>query len=436
MTLTSSPKNTALVALALGATALAVVLYVVGFSEAFQWCEVTAKVTAKHFKEWHVAGCVVAFIVGAWLCRKFAPEASGNGVLKVRNTLDVLETAPREKVSGVLGFRLLVTKSVAACICALGGGAMGREGPIVHLSAAMFWIFGERFQKILPNINLRHWVICGGAAGFGVAFNAPLAAVAFAAEELNDTYLSRGKIATLWVTLFACLAHVAIFENTLFFPVASFSSEPWGMLLPYIVITAVLCGLLAAVFQGMVKFLQQRLFHKTPFWVTAGLCGLAVGSIGAALGGQTIGGGVITTQLLLQNDLAPLTITDVLGRFVNTILTATSGNAGGLVAPSIGMGAGVGSVVGQLMHIPDPKILMLCGMAAFLSAMLNVPLTAAIVIFETTGHSTLILPFLLSSLLGNFVGSNLSVTLSRKKKTAFDLNKAQAVARAMLAKDK
>jgi len=68
--------------------------------------------------------------------------------------------------------------------------------------------------------------------------------------------------------------------------------------------------------------------------------------------------------------------------------------------------------------------------------MLNVPLTAAIVIFETTGHSTLILPFLLSSLLGNFVGSNLSVTLARKKKPVFDLNKAQAVARAMLAKDK
>jgi H+/Cl- antiporter ClcA len=414
-TLIKNNEKTSLV-LALGITALAVVLFVVGFSEAFQWCEVTAKVTAKYFPEGHVVGCVVAFIAGAWICRRFAPEASGNGVLKVRNTLDILETAPREQVSAVLGFRLLMTKSVAASVCALGGGAMGREGPIVHLSAAIFWIFGDRFKKVLPSINLRHWVICGGAAGFGVAFNAPLAAVAFAAEELNDTYLSHGKIATLWVTLFACLGHVALFENALFFPVAPFHSEPWGKLLPYIIITALLCGLLAAIFQGAVKLLQQRVFHKTPFWVTAGLCGLTVGTIGAALGGQTIGGGVITTQLLLQNTIAPLTTGDVLGRFVNTILTASSGNAGGLVAPSIGMGAGVGSVVGQLMHIPDPKILMLCGMAAFLSAMLHIPLTAAIVIFETTGHSTLILPFLLSSLLGNFVGAGLSKALSRQTK--------------------
>src|SRR5690606_37611812 len=66
------------------------------------------------------------------------------------------------------------------------GNSLGREGPTVHLSAAIAsrigrWTFRDaaRVQSMLP---------VGMAAGIAAAFNAPLSALTFVFEELLDNF--------------------------------------------------------------------------------------------------------------------------------------------------------------------------------------------------------------------------------------------------------
>jgi H+/Cl- antiporter ClcA len=376
-----------------------VVLFVVGYSTVFLWCEQFAKATATQNPLLHIIVAPLCFVVGAGLCWKFAPHALGNGVSKVRIGLELLHEDTKQ-IKPYFGTKLVLIKTVGSWLCALGGGALGREGPVVHMSAALFWIFGQRLKRIFPHLDLKHWIIAGSAAGFAIAFHTPIAGLIFAVEELSDDYLTRRKLMTLWMVLFACLIHQFIMPVA---PLFAFfmQSTAWFDLLPEIIITTVLCGILSAVLMLTSNKVQQHIQRKYPFWVIALLCGLMVGIIGVLLGEQSFSGGVTTIQNAVQSSTSVIHLPQLLGRLVNTFLSIFSGNAGGLLGPSLALGASIGSVVGDLFGLIDVRILMLCGMAAFLGGLMSIPLTAAIVVFETTGQSPLLLALYISGMLGH-----------------------------------
>lgn len=377
------------------------VLFVIAFSLLFQWCDAFAKQTASDSPLLHVFLAALCFFVGAGLCWKFAPHAVGNGVLKIRTALGLLDRSDKE-VEPYLGGKQLVTKFFASLICSLGGGALGREGPVVHLSAALFWMFGRPLKKMFPTFDLRHWVVGGSAVGLAIAFHSPLAALIFVIEELFDENLAQGRFMTLWLVLLACVFHISFMPFDPYFPFV-LGNENWQDIIVLILLTAFISGILATLLMVTSEKAQSLAERHYPFWMVALLCGTAVGVIGVLCGGASFGGGVITLKQALANDQSAIHFKEFAGRMLNTLLSAFSGNAGGLLGPSVALGGSIGSVIGDIFNVADARILMACGMSAFLGGLMSIPLTATILVFETTGQSILILPCFISGMVGYLI---------------------------------
>ncbi len=387
------------------------VVFVIGFSTVFLWCESTAKKTVALYPLWHVVLAPVCFFFGAGICWKFAPHAVGNGIHKIR--LALVRPDPTDPaLAPYLGMQQIVTKTIGSWVCALGGGALGREGPVVHLSAALFWLFGRKMQRLLPAMDVRQWIKAGSAVGFAVAFQTPLAGLVFVIEELADDSLAKGRSLLLWVVLGGSLIQALLVP---YMPIFAFEwiQAPWWPQAGLLVLTACVCGVLSALLHLTSRKAQQHVQQRYPFWIVAPLCGLLVGLIGWWCGGQSFGGGVITLKAALAQPQASIHAPQFIGRLANTLLSAFSGNAGGLLGPSVVLGAAAGSVIGEWFQLPDVRLLMMCGMAAFLSGVMAIPLTATIMVFETTGHSALIIPLFIAAMIGNFISFVVRKALSR-----------------------
>lgn len=357
------------------------------------------------------------FWVSAYICRKFAPYAAGNSIMSVKIALEDLQykANSNDKVLSLLNLKIIIVKAISSLLCVFAGGAMGREGPTVHMSAALFAVTGNKFMKYSKKITLEAWIIAGSAIGVAIAFHAPLTGFIYALEKSFYLKTQNYKTKLIWFKnrllklktpnffLSLCYALIAVFiykitnEAKLMFnaPEANFI---YSYNLCFVaILSSFICSFLA-LFLKAINFNFYYRFQeiKSNFWhfipITLGLM-VAINSYYAGI--YSFGGGVFTTNHLLENTEMSLSLHEVMARYFNIFFTFISGCAGGLIAPAIAVGAGVGSVISQLYSDIDTNILIVMSMTAFLSAIIGSPITAAIMILEVTGQSYNILPILL-----------------------------------------
>ena len=133
------------------------------------------------------------FFLSTWIVEKYAPGAAGTGVPQVTKALDLDETSSEKDFDYYLSLKTCFTVIMSSLFGVLGAGSLGREGPIVHISACLFYFVGRQFSRIWPSSDHRSWIVAGGAAGVAAAFNAPLAGVVFALEELAQQHFHQFK---------------------------------------------------------------------------------------------------------------------------------------------------------------------------------------------------------------------------------------------------
>jgi H+/Cl- antiporter ClcA len=343
------------------------------------------------------------FWISAYLCHRYSPNASGHHLQSAINQLKK-DSNSFEKISDFLNVRLVVVKAISSLISSFGGGSLGKEGPSVHMSAGIFAVFADRYKRFLPKISLETWVISGGAVGLTLVFNAPIAGIVFATEKLFKMGYKNLKQSIFLAIIFVILASI-IFPKSgsmFLFHEVSFRNEAiWWPL----IFTAIICGVLAFIFKSVCGSLYLKICGiKSNSWHMIPIAlGLVVACINFYSGIYSFSGGIQTIQQALSSDHTLLSYKEVGGRILNTILTFSSGSAGGLIAPAMAIGAGIGSIVSTLVLNADISIFLLIGMAAFLSIVLGEPITAAIIIFETTGQNIQSLPFLLSAAIISFM---------------------------------
>jgi H+/Cl- antiporter ClcA len=341
-----------------------------------------------------------------WTTRRFFPGASGSGIPQVIAALR--PEVPAGSRGRLVSLRLALAKTGLTAAGLLGGLAIGREGPSVQIAAGVM-LHARRWLPRGVSIKTHGLLVAGGAAGIAAAFNAPLAGVMFAIEELTPRIEQRSSGLVVAAIVLAGLIAVSVFGNSAYFGVIH--TAPLG---PDFAGPAALVVMLAGVTGGIFSRLLYvsmtggssdifTAWKKThPVWFAAA-CGLAIACIGWVSGGATFGSGYdFTKSLVAGNTSLPLLYVTL--RFVATWLAIWSGVPGGLFAPSLAIGAGMGSDIALLcdVHAQSPALIAL-GMACFLAAITQAPITAFIIVMEMVDGHSMVLSLMAATMLASLI---------------------------------
>lgn len=290
----------------------------------------------------------------------------------------------------------------------LGAGAsLGREGPTVHMCAALSCAVGRWFA--LSPRSVRRLLPVGAAAGVAAAFNAPIAAVTFTVEEivgrLDQTVLSGVVVAA---ALAAVIEHTLLGSHPIFTLSRSVSLQHVSAL-PLYALLGVLAGLTSLAFNRCLLALRGA-FRRASFlpdWSKPAAGGLATGACAATglalVNSAGVAGGGYTQLVAALNGSLPLTTLLVLGvlKFCATLFSYSSGGAGGVFAPALFIGAMLGGAVGWLEHLAlghnEMGEFALVGMGAVFAGVIRAPITSVLIIFEMTGGYGLVLPLMIAN---------------------------------------
>lgn len=373
----------------------------------------------RHLNDWLTLLWVPLFTAAiVWLTRRLAPGAAGSGIPQVMAALDI-SVAPSQRGLFV-SIRLAVAKLTLTAGGLLAGLSLGREGPSVQIAAGVM----HHLRRWLPErstVTDHGLLVAGGAAGIAAAFNAPLAGVMFAIEELSRKPEQRSSGLIMAAIVLAGLMAVSAYGNSTYFGVIRVPALDTSLLVPGLMV-ALSAGALGGLFSrlliessrvGADRIGRWRATHPVLF---AALCGLGVAAIGLASQGATLGSGYSTTRDLLEgHQSAPVLY--VWCKFVATWLTAWSGVPGGIFAPSLAIGAGLGSDIALWTHVPFAPALIALGMAGFLAAATQAPLTSFIIVMEMVDGHAMVLSLmacaLVASLISRLISPPLYSTLSQ-----------------------
>jgi CIC family chloride channel protein len=300
---------------------------------------------------------------------------------------------------GILRRRLIVPKALAAAITIGSGGSTGVEGPIAQLGGGLGSLAGQFLRASAT--RMRVLVASGVAAAIAATFNAPITGVLFSVEIVlqGDFHLQS------FVALVLAAGVATVVSRAAFGLHPAFVVPPYNLLSPLELLSYIGLGIAA----GAAAILFIRLFYalrdrfarvSIPADLKPALGALLMGSSAIALP-EVMGNGYEHIQSALDGNLTwNLMLILVGGKILATSLTLASGGVGGTFAPSLFVGAMLGGGFGALMHrawpgvTADPGAYAMVGMAGFLAAVTQAPLTAAFLLFELTASYVIVLPVL------------------------------------------
>ncbi len=347
---------------------------------------------------------VVGSLVIGYLLSRYFPNARGSGVPQTKAALYAGE--------GRITLRTVLGKFFCTSATLASGIPLGREGPSVQIAAGIASVLGRRL-RMSPE-KVKALLPVGAAAAIAAAFNTPLAAVVFSLEEivgdLNAPVLGSVVLAsaTAWMVLRLLLGNHPLFnvpQYQLVHPVE----------LAIYAVLGIAGGVVSAAFTRLLLGIRQRFlrFPAKTLWFQPLAGGLLVGIMGwfvpQVMGvGYDYVGDVLNGHMLLS-----LMVLLVVLKFFAVIVSYSSGNAGGIFAPSLFLGAMLGGVVGTVAHhlwpayTATPGAYALVGMGAIFAGIVRAPMTSVLMIFEMTQDYAIIVPLMIANLVSLFISSQL-----------------------------
>lgn len=336
-----------------------------------------------------------------WWHRLIAPAAGGLAAglfihymlpdRRPHGVADVIQACNLQ--GGRMRLRDGVGQAVASALSIGGGASVGREGPVVHLAAAMGSWLGQRAG--LDRGQMLTLLGCGVASGVAASFNAPIAGVFFALEVVVGHY---GLSAFAPVVISAVTGTIIARAQYGDFPafivpgaeIATYYEMPAFFLLGLVcaaVATALMAGtMLTARIAGRVQ---------VPGYLKPAAGGLLVGGI-AAVYPEVLGVGYETTDLALSGGFGlQLLLILIVAKTAASCISLGAGFAGGFFSPSLCIGALTGAAFGIIASLAIPEAqaninaYAIVGMGALAGAVLGAPISTILIIFELTGDYAL-----------------------------------------------
>jgi H+/Cl- antiporter ClcA len=349
-------------------------------------------------------------IVAVLLTKRWFTGSEGSGIPQVIAALH----APRPEDDDTLmrrlfGLRVIFGKIVVSLLGLFGGLTIGREGPTVHIGAAIM----AEIRRFYPHRSARlerQLLLAGAAAGLSAAFNTPLAGIIFAIEELARDFESRTNGTMITAVVFSGLTSLAIAGNYLYFGQINVPGNLGGAFVLPVILSAALCGLFGAGFN--LALLRWRTWM--PDWLIAlrtrkpVLFGLAVGLVIAAIGvgthGETWGSGYDQARHLLEG-AAPLSEGYALTKWGALVVSYMAGIPGGLFSPSLSIGAGLAQWVhAAFSWAPMAAVIALC-MTGYLAAVTQSPITSFVIVMEMTNGTGMVIPMMATALVASRISA-------------------------------
>lgn len=341
-----------------------------------------------------------AFAGILWLTRHLFAGAEGSGIPQTIAALDLPVLAQRRSV---LSLRIAAGKILLTTLGLCAGASIGREGPTVQIGAAIMHSLGRWVRLPVKGME-RALVLAGGAAGIAAAFNTPLAGVVFAIEELSRSFEERTSGTVLTAVIVAGIGSMAVLGNYSYFghtDAVLDLAQAWRPVLVCGLGGGLLGGLFARVLIAFSRGLPGRvgLWIKTHPVAFAALCGLALAGLGQWSGNTVYGTGYQEARGLIEGG-ASLPASFGLMKLGATVLSYASGIPGGIFAPSLAVGAGLGADAARLMpDIPMGAVVIL-GMVGYFTGVVQSPITAVVIVMEMTDDQALVIPLMATALIG------------------------------------
>ncbi|MDD4881710.1 MAG: chloride channel protein, partial [Gallionellaceae bacterium] len=163
--------------------AVAIGLVAVLFAQMTELAVETLHGLDDRFPGWVFLSAPLGGALIVWLTRRYCMGAEGSGIPQVM--AEMAQHGHRHRlIRPLLTLRIMIGKIVLGIGAIFAGFSAGREGPMVQIGAALMHLIGERLPRRLQ-VDRRHLLAAGGAAGIAAAFNTPLAGILFAIEELS-----------------------------------------------------------------------------------------------------------------------------------------------------------------------------------------------------------------------------------------------------------
>lgn len=342
---------------------------------------------------WGVCLLCLAFFVSKLVA--WEGMSSGSGIPQVQGEL--------KGYFDVNWWKLLISKMVGGTLCIVGGLSLGREGPSVQLGA-MAAKGVARISK-MDKTKERYMITCGAGAGLAAAFNAPIAGVMFALEEIQKNF----NASMLACVLAGCVTSDFVSKNAFGLSPVFHFHVPDVIPLKYygfLVLLGIILGVIGVLystlllkgqdFYGKLKGLRPEIRMMIPF-ACAGILAYSLP--------QVLAGGHAMIALVTED--CPALGVLILLLLVKSLFSAISfgsGAPGGIFFPLLIAGAYVGAIFGSITcdHFAVPAIYLasfiILGMAGFFTSIVRAPITGIILIAEMTGGFEHLLPLAVVSI--------------------------------------
>jgi len=333
------------------------------------------------------------------ICKYFPNAVKENGVHKVMYAVALNDGKVRK--------RTIPSCAVTSSITIGSGGSAGREGPTVQIGAAVGSTIGQLLH--LSTERMRVLVGCGAAAGIAASFNAPLAGVLFALEIILGDFTIHTFSPIIIASVIGTVTGRALEGNEVTFNVPVHELVHPTEIIFYLAL-GMLCGIVARLFTFMYFYIQQVFEEKlkTADIYKPAIGGLIVGMISIFMP-QILGNGYdVMEQALTGQMFWGLAFLLVFMKIICTSITLGSGGMGGVFAPSLFIGAMVGTAFGSSVHFIFPTLsasaetYSVVGMGAVAGAVMQAPLTNILMLFELTNDYTLILPIMATCIAASY----------------------------------
>ena len=350
---------------------------------------------------------VLTGLAAAALVKWVFPLSRGSGINQTKAALYIYD--------GRIPSQTVVGKFIT-CVLSIGGGhSLGPEDPSLQIGAGLASAAGRALR--LSRDRLRLVAPVGAAAGIAAAFNTPITGVLFVIEEV----IGRWSAGILGSVILSAVSAVIVERWFLgaepLFRVPEYQLRHPGELLAYAAL-GLIGGIAALLFVKWITFLRhhaQRLPRRSQILQPA-LAGLLIGIVGLRFP-QIMGAGYEHVDLALHEQYGLTLLLALAGlKILATGLSHASGTPGGLFAPTLFIGAMVGTGVGDAAHtlLPDLPVAEgaygLVGMGALFAGILRAPMTSFFMMLEVSGNYTIILPVMISNTIAYLISRSFQPT--------------------------